>query len=329
MSACLRECACTQPHLPQAGANLPAAVAVLYSETADVWQTTAGTYGASLRTLYIALKHAQLPVDIVIEEDCVAGRLHYYDVLYVALPMITDAAAEAIAAWVANGGTVYALAGGGLLNQANQTNTAMEALLGIQLEENAAYVGTQDPFNATIRLIKQDVNFVQQLDQVTMSPGVGVGAGPACPTAQIQCSYGTPNNGCPLCQSCHGGMCRCNCPAGDNTCPLPPCVSSSAGTTNSSTPMVVKGMKTMFKVAAAAGVGADGNTESPPATPAPTTTTLATFGDGSPALIRTAVGKGAAYFAAFMPGVAYFAPAIPLRPVDRSSVDEVGRTARP
>ena len=28
------------------------------------------------------------------------------------------------------------------------------------------------------------------------------------------------------------------------------------------------------------------------------------------------------YFAAFLPGVSYFAPAIPLRPVDRSSVDE-------
>jgi hypothetical protein len=96
--------------------------------------------------------------------------------------------------------------------------------------------------------------------------------------------------------------------------------------TNGTDPMVVKGLKTMFKVSNyVAGVGARakgaggagdcvGGREGP--------TTLATFGDGSPALIRRTVGKGAAYFAAFLPGVSYFAPAIPLRPVDRSSVDE-------
>ena len=67
--------------------------------------------------------------------------------------MITDEAAEAIAVWVASGGTVYALAGGGLLNQANKTNTAMEKLLGITSEPNAAYIGTQDSFNATLRSV--------------------------------------------------------------------------------------------------------------------------------------------------------------------------------
>lgn len=33
--------------------------------------------------MYTALKHTHLPVDIVIEEDSVAGRLSYYDALYV------------------------------------------------------------------------------------------------------------------------------------------------------------------------------------------------------------------------------------------------------
>ena len=68
-------------------------MALLYSETSDIWyggrwgNATGldGTYGSALRSTYIALKHAQLPVDIVIEEDCIAGRLHYYDVLYVVI----------------------------------------------------------------------------------------------------------------------------------------------------------------------------------------------------------------------------------------------------
>jgi hypothetical protein len=40
------------------------AVAVLYSETADIFYDGTGTYGAELRALYIALKHLQMPVEV-------------------------------------------------------------------------------------------------------------------------------------------------------------------------------------------------------------------------------------------------------------------------
>jgi hypothetical protein len=46
-------------------------------------------------------------------------------------------------------------AGGGLLDEANATNTAMETLLGIK--EISRTAGKQDVFNATVRLIKQDI----------------------------------------------------------------------------------------------------------------------------------------------------------------------------
>lgn len=52
------------------------------------------------------------------------------------------------------------------------------------------------------------------------------------------------------------------------------------------------------------------------------TTTLGTFSDGKPAITKSSVGKGQAYYMGFMPGLSYFDPAIPLRPVDRASVDE-------
>lgn len=85
------------------------------------------------------------------------------------MPMITDAAYHAAAAGNAGGGLLHHCN-----NHANQTNVAMEELLGITLEENAACIGTQDhrrafKFNATIRLIKQDINIVEKLDQVTSS----------------------------------------------------------------------------------------------------------------------------------------------------------------
>lgn len=47
-----------------------------------------------------------------------------------------------------------------------------------------------------------------------------------------------------------------------------------------------------------------------------------TFADNSPALTRHSVGKGQALYFAFLPGLAYFKPALPLRPVDRGAVDD-------
>jgi hypothetical protein len=50
---------------------------------------------------------------------------------------------------------------------------------------------------------------------------------------------------------------------------------------------------------------------------------LATFsGSGKPALLRRAVGRGQAFYSAFLPGLAYFFPAIPRRPADRGCTDE-------
>jgi hypothetical protein len=115
---------------------------------------------------------------------------------------------------------VFGTAGAGLLNEANQTQTTMEALYGVKQQRNSAYIGTKfDEFNATVRLVKQDIRFVELLDTVTL------------------------------------------------------------------TNMAVKGVKSMV-------------------TFANSTSTLAAFSDGSPALSRADRGAkgGRAYYAAFMPG---------------------------
>jgi hypothetical protein len=49
---------------------------------------------------------------------------------------------------------------------------------------------------------------------------------------------------------------------------------------------------------------------------------LGTFGDGSPALTTRKAGKGQATYCAFLPGLAYFKPAIPMKPLDRGSTDD-------
>ncbi len=50
-------------------------------------------------------------------------------------------------------------------------------------------------------------------------------------------------------------------------------------------------------------------------------TVVGTFKDGSPALTKRKVGKGEAMFCAFLPGLTYFHPAIPKRPMDRGALD--------
>lgn len=50
---------------------------------------------------------------------------------------------------------------------------------------------------------------------------------------------------------------------------------------------------------------------------------LGTFdSDGSPAVLQRSHGKGKTVYAAFLPGLSYFHPALPRRPVDRSTTDE-------
>ena len=46
------------------------------------------------------------------------------------------------------------------------------------------------------------------------------------------------------------------------------------------------------------------------------------FSDDSPAVTRKSTAKGSVTYCSFLPGLTYFKPALPLRPVDRSSRDD-------
>jgi hypothetical protein len=48
----------------------------------------------------------------------------------------------------------------------------------------------------------------------------------------------------------------------------------------------------------------------------------ARFGDEQPAVMTRRVGKGTATYCAFLPGLSYFRPALPARPVDRGATDD-------
>ena len=82
-------------------------------------------------SLWLALRHAQYPVDLITDKDVAAGRLQDYRVLFVVGAEMLAEAVEPLRQWVENGGTLYATAGGGLLDQYHRPNGALNEVYGI------------------------------------------------------------------------------------------------------------------------------------------------------------------------------------------------------
>jgi hypothetical protein len=148
-----------------------AKTAILFSETADIYFDDYGTPGADKRALYIALRHAQIALDVVVEEDIMDGTLDQYAVLYATAGHVTQACGVAMANWVGKGGTLFAAGGLALLNETNQTNVVLGSLYGI--EEHEVYGREVGPGTQEISYIKQDLAYARVLDTVTVHGGSG------------------------------------------------------------------------------------------------------------------------------------------------------------
>lgn len=214
--------------LIQGGRVRQAETALWFSETADIWGDNHGSFAAAKRALYLAIRHQQLPLDFVVEPDALDGTLDQYKVLYLTDPHVSSAASAKIAAWVEKGGTLFATAGAGMLDELNRPNKVLRELLGV--EQTALEI----PEDKQLIWIKQDLPFAEPIDQVDGMP--------------------------------------------------------------------VMAVRSRLKL-----TGADG---------------VATFQDGSPAVTERVVGTGKAIACGFLPGLSYFKPAIPKRPVDRGATDD-------
>eukprot|EP00041_Stephanoeca_diplocostata_P032483 m.1041146 g.1041146 ORF g.1041146 m.1041146 type:complete len:1572 (-) comp24157_c0_seq4:1290-6005(-) len=237
-----------------AGSVLDAKVALLFSESGDIWKDTYGTAGAAKRALYIALKHAQLLVDVVTETDIEDGILNSYGVLYLANAHMRRTAADVVATWVAAGGTAVSCAGGGLYDEFNHTHPPMLQLFGIVSFD--VFVGARGPIANRVDYIKQDLPYSEKLDTVYA---------PVSP-------------------------------------PWRPLDTDSVS---------VRGRKLMWVLNGSSGQSGGGGGH----------VTASYASDESPAIVRRSVGRGAAVAIGFDIGLAYFAPAVPARPVARGSHD--------
>ena len=88
------------------------------------------------QALYLALRHAQVRVDLITEDDIIAGEaLKNYDVVYFAGEWINGRAVPKLDAWVKDGGVFCASSGLGHRNQFNEPETGLLKLLGIRKVE--------------------------------------------------------------------------------------------------------------------------------------------------------------------------------------------------
>lgn len=123
----------------------PAKVALLYSSASDAWTVHGNlAYGFDRMHTWLALAHAQVPMDIVSEAQAATGMLDAYQVCYLSGPNLTRAAAERLKQWVQRGGILWLSAGAAASDEYNRPlDTLAEAMqaergTAVELEKHAS-----------------------------------------------------------------------------------------------------------------------------------------------------------------------------------------------
>jgi len=151
----------------QAGGVRDGVAGLWFSEAGDIWKDNEGSFAAAKRAMYIAIRHSQASLDVVVEEDALDGTLKDYRVLYLTDAHVSRQASAAIAKWVLDGGTLFATAGAGMWNELNRPNAVLRDLFGVE------QVSLSDPEQGRVAYIKQDIPFAPDSDTVTWRSSAG------------------------------------------------------------------------------------------------------------------------------------------------------------
>lgn len=218
-----------------------AQVGLLLSSVEDIRNpaelASGGHTNAERKAIYFALRHAQVPVDFLSEDDVIDGEAKDYRLIYVTAEYLHSRALPALLTWVEGGGTLVALCGGGFLDEFGRVNPQAGELYGVRDQSIAKDT------KLSVLHAKQDLAPYVPLDRAAW----------AIDGRQVK-----------------------------------------------DAPVI------LWKQSIEPGDG----------------TVIGTFGDGKPAVVEKAHGRGRAVLFGFMPGLAYLRSGLPLRPFDRGSTDD-------
>ncbi|MBM4031347.1 MAG: hypothetical protein FJ291_06120, partial [Planctomycetes bacterium] len=149
------------------GTVRPAKVALLLSSVDEILtgdtNFKGAVHNAERKAIYLALRHAQVPVDFITEDDVTDGLAKDYSVIYLTQQHLHTKAIKALTAWAQAGGTLVALCGGGFTNEFSGSNPDAEALYGAK-----STAIQKDPAMPQI-LAKQDLAPSKPLDTITLT----------------------------------------------------------------------------------------------------------------------------------------------------------------
>lgn len=167
----------------------PAKVGLLLSSV-DELVTGVNNFALALhnnerKAIYYALRHAQVPVDFVTEDDVIDGRAKDYRVIYVTQQYVHSRCTDALQKWCEAGGTVVALCGGGMWDEFQRENPAAARLYGAtgpKIDADPALVSRYLKKENTPFFAKHDLPRYEPIDVVILRPRVNEGGGGLPPT---------------------------------------------------------------------------------------------------------------------------------------------------
>lgn len=118
------------------GTVRPARVGLLLSSVDELITGDAnnrgGLHNQERKGVYYALRHAQVPVDFLTEDDVIDGLARDTRTIYVFQQYLSAKAVKALTDWARAGGTVVALCGGGFMDEFGKPDPLAAALYGVK-----------------------------------------------------------------------------------------------------------------------------------------------------------------------------------------------------